>query len=783
MQMKLLKNWQVVELDRSLEAFASWLQANPGPEIKPEGNDNASDLVWLATPRADASFTGHPKFSPKNGYDIAATDGLFFDVDGPACTAEAFKASVDALTAAGIGFVYSQSHNVTEAQPFKGHVQLVFAEPCPAEYHAAVWRAVHVACFPLVDPRQHSPVRGRNAPKPGARLHVQPGALVDWRAWLAKAPARSAADLSSAIEAPTQRADQDEHVAKSLASIWGPKTTGDRAFGALGGWLARLGISRSRAAKIATGVAYFTQSTHPNVERRIDQAYDGEHGLGFTALFGALSQDATGVAAQAEGGRLLGGVAEHVRDVLQAAEALLRNSVTPDPTQERQDPIDVPTDANAAPTQDLSGLQLAHSGWPWILRKGQWSWLHEIEGAPRYWGPIEKADLKLQVRRTHCHVIALRGPKGGDIADCDFERMYQQRIDTLKATYLARTNSWDPIKRELTLAALKWADLPATYHPDVDRWLRALGGADYDRLAQWLASCLALDRPAPALYIHGDANVGKTLLVVGLAKLWSCQPAPFKEALDSFNEAAATCPLVFADEGFPDGMSFADFRAMVTEPSRRVNEKFKPKYPVEGCVRIVLAANNANALRYQRTGALTAADLAAIADRLLVINAHRSAQQALVGVDKTSMADRRIAEHVLWLANMVELEGPDQRMCAKPQGALSVLDALQTARYSEIMRTLDRLRGLSPDIASISGVHIRDGRLLVNVLALFKACQPHGLSDGKGPKEQDVRDFVNAFRSGPSEQLWAAKPDGRGTSIRVHPIDAKRFESQLQHLD
>lgn len=775
--MRILKAWQVTEIERSLEALAEWLQANPGPEIKPEGNDNASDLIWLATPRPDASGTGHPKYSAKNGFDIESTDGLFFDVDGPACTAEAFKASVDALGAAGIGFVYSQSHSAGPEHPFKGHVQLVFGEACPAEYHAAVWRAVHSTCFPLVDPRQHSPVRGRNAPRRSARIHVQAGSLVDWRPWLAKSPAQSHATVSEAIESPTQRAEQDEQVARMLSVIWGPKTTGDRAFGALGGWMARIGVSRSRAVKMAVGIAYFTQSTHPNVERRIDQAYDGEHGLGFTALFGALSQDATGVAAQADGGRSLGGVEAHVRDVLQAAEATLRNSVTAAP-----EPAPAVPESQATPREDLSGLQLAPSGWPWILRKGQWSWLHEIEGCPRYWGPIEKSDLKLQVRRTHCHVIALRGPKGGDIADCDFERMYQQRIDTLKATYLQRTNSWDPEKRELTLAALKWADLPATYHPDVDRWLRALGGAAYDRLAQWLASCLALDRPAPALYIHGDANVGKTLLVVGLAKLWTCEPAPFKESFSDFNEAAAKCPLLFADEGFPDGMSFNDFRAMVTEPSRRVNEKFKPKYAVEGCVRIVLAANNANALRYQKTGALTAADLEAIADRLLVIDAHKAAQQALEGVDKRSMASHRIAEHVLWLAGMVQLEGLDQRMCAKPQGALSVLDALQTARYADIMRAIERLRATGLELAAIGGVHIRDGRLLINVSGLFKSCQPHGPVGDRGPREQDVRDFVNAFRAGQSEQLWVHKTDGKGTSIRVHPIDVQRLDAQLQRL-
>lgn len=774
---RILKAWETYECERSLEAFAAWLREHPGPDVKPTAEDHAAHLIWLATPSPDASGTGHPKYSAKHGRDVSYTDGAFLDIDGQACSTAAFEATVTALEAAGIGFVYSRSHSADDAQPFRGHLQLLYAEPCPAEYHAAVWRALHVAFFPLVDVRQHSPVRGRNASRAGAPIHVQAGALVDWRYWLERTPARTALAPTALAEAPTQRDVDDEQVAKLLASVWAPATTGDKAFGALGGWLARLGLSRERATRIAQGVGFMSQSTHPNVERRVDQAFDGEHSMGFPALLGALAADSAGIVALADGGRSLGGVETYVRDVLTQAEVLLRNSVMPAPEAAPAAPAPTP------PTQDLSGLQLAPGGWPWVLRKGQWCWLHHLD-AQSYWGPIEKSDIKLQIRRTHCHAVALRGDKGADIKEEDFERLYQQRIDSLRATYLARTNSWDAKKRELTLAALKWADMPATFHPDVDRWLRALGGVSYDRLAQWLASCVALDRPAPALYIHGEANVGKTLLAVGLARLWSCEPAPFKESLSDFNEAAAKCPLIFADEGFPDGMSFVDFREMVTAPSRRVNEKYKAKYAVEGCVRIMLAANNANALRYQKTGTLTAADIHAVADRLLVVDASLAAQEALKGVSKRTMASHRIAEHVLWLAQVVELEDVDSRMCAKPSGALTILDALQTAKYADMIRKVVALSHPAKD-ASGQGVWVRDGQVLVNVKRLHTACQPMGLNSvgGLGPKEQDVRDFVNAFRSGPATSVNLKSPEGLPTSCKVHPLDVGRLKKQFEALE
>jgi hypothetical protein len=201
-----------------------------------------------------------------------------------------------------------------------------------------------------------------------------------------------------------------------------------------------------------------------------------------------------------------------------------------------------------------------------VLRQGNFCWLHDLE-RQAYGGFIGKTDIRLEIRRSHGRVVPLRTPKNADISEADFEQMFVQRVVDLRSSYLARANTWDPLTRTLTVAALRWADLPPTFHADVDEWLRALGGEDYPRLAQWLASCVHLDRPAPALYLHGEAKVGKTLLACGLARLWSGEPAPFKESLSSFNEATATCPLVFADEGFPDGMSFNDFRETVASGS------------------------------------------------------------------------------------------------------------------------------------------------------------------------------------------------------------------------
>ncbi len=199
-------------------------------------------------------------------------------------------------------------------------------------------------------------------------------------------------------------------------------------------------------------------------------------------------------------------------------------------------------------------------------------------------------------------------------------RDYSQVIAGVSKSYTERRTRYDAETNRLREAALMWRDpSEALFSKPIDAWLHALAGDHYPKLAAWIAALCELDRPAPMLYIEGKRNCGKTLLAKGLAQLWKCPEVDFAEAIENFNEASARSPLFFADEGFPEKLDFQGLRRMITEGNRRVNEKFKPKYDVEGFARFMVGANNDDILRYQKTGTLTRDDLDAIADRLLVI--------------------------------------------------------------------------------------------------------------------------------------------------------------------
>lgn len=181
--------------------------------------------------------------------------------------------------------------------------------PLPETLTSKGWR--HAYYF---IPSDH-PLSQRNAAITcdGGQLDIRPTAggfmaeKGDWDrgfdpALIAEFPAEAMAKLSQFVGekraakpvdveiAPVQLSDRDREIARDLAALWQHNTTGDRAFGGLGGWLARRGVSRERAEAMAGLISELTHSTHPDPLERVAQAYDGDCPLGRTSLQSALEQ-------------------------------------------------------------------------------------------------------------------------------------------------------------------------------------------------------------------------------------------------------------------------------------------------------------------------------------------------------------------------------------------------------------------------------------------------------------------------------------------------------------
>jgi hypothetical protein len=420
---------------------------------------------------------------------------------------------------------------------------------------------------------------------------------------------------------------------------------------------------------------------------------------------------------------------------------------------------------------DATGLHLhPRTGWPWILQKGDFYWIHRVD-AQAYRREVRASELDSSVARYLAGMIDedRRTPK-------DLRAAWVQPLEHLRTTYMARRHTYDADTNTLTLAALRWTSRTAKRHAHIDRWLRALFGGGYDAAAQWLASLIALDRPAPCLYLPGAPRLGKSLLASGLAALWN-RPAPakMKEAISDFNEASAECPLVFTDEGFPPDLDFNAFRDMVTEHSRRVNAKYRAKADVEGCARFLICANNEDVLRYQKTGTLSRNDLDAITDRLLVIPCHAEAEAEVRKLDTTAAAGGEIAEHVLWLAETVELEPGGERMAARPGGGERILANVVAGRSAEILTRVREAIGTGA-LGEKSGVHVpkrAPGEVWINVPRL------HETLAGRVALPA-VKELCESFmlRSGTEQRITS---DGHNLRWRV--LDRAQLDDAFAKLD
>lgn len=285
-----------------------------------------------------------------------------------------------------------------------------------------------------------------------------------------------------------------------------------------------------------------------------------------------------------------------------------------------------------------------------------------------YRPPVTNAKAVPAMIEKYCEGkhVNIRGKKGNYIGLSEILGTYGEQIADVvhemgrKGAYLDRATSI------LRIGTSPPADVSAVYHPDVACWLERFAGdaeGDHDALLDWLATVRRLDRPTCALYLQGAKGAGKGMFAAGVASLWGAGAVSFAEATSRFNAALLESPIVFLDEKHGGSGTSAAFRSLVSETERRVEAKGQPTQTVNGCFRVIVAANNAFALPL--SDAVSADDIDAIVDRVRWINVGRDTSAYLEAIggregthDWVRQADGRpgrIAEHILWLESNREV--------------------------------------------------------------------------------------------------------------------------------
>jgi hypothetical protein len=182
----------------------------------------------------------------------------------------------------------------------------------------------------------------------------------------------------------------------------------------------------------------------------------------------------------------------------------------------------------------------------------------------------------------------------------------------------AQQSHYDDKTRTLHYSTCPMREIEPRYVKEVDEWLTLWENAS--RLKDWLAVSMLISRPCAALYVEGTKGAGKSLIAMGVSRLWTEHgPSLLKNVIGSWNDDLLKCPIVFADEVLPDslrrGGNSGTLRSFIQETKRSLTVKHMPNRQMVGAARLILAANNESLLETDEH--LTTEDIAAIAERYL----------------------------------------------------------------------------------------------------------------------------------------------------------------------
>jgi hypothetical protein len=295
------------------------------------------------------------------------------------------------------------------------------------------------------------------------------------------------------------------------------------------------------------------------------------------------------------------------------------------------------------------------------------------------------------------------------------------------------TSFYDPVAQIFYEAPCPVRDLEPRFDPNVQTWLELLGGAEKEKLLDWIATITDLQYPSAGLFLSGAPSTGKSMLGDGLARLWTTgKPTKMDDASGHFNADIVKCPLVIADEYLPKDtngkpLSTAKLRDMIASVARPIRRKFQETADMRGAIRAMFCSNTEDFLN-TADEVLGPDGVKAVAGRFLHIGLNEEPARFLadIGGRWKGTADwvsgDLIARHALYLRGTRKVipgerfivEGRMTKMhdLLSTQGTIPGLVVEWLARFLDNPRKANR--ALHNHSVLCGGGPPGEGRLLVN---------------------------------------------------------------------
>lgn len=450
----------------------------------------------------------------------------------------------------------------------------------------------------------------------------------------------------------------------------------------------------------------------------------------------------------------------------------------------------------------------------WILQAGSNVWLFF---AGDYIGPFSReaigpACAQWLAPASTAGVEVYKYDDKGNVKIKDLHELvgaYGRVITRVEADMAASRAYLDPARSAIVEAPCPLRELEPAYHPEIDAWLHALAGPKYDRLCDWIACVTFLRECTPAVFIKGASGVGKNMLALGLARLWSeTGPTPMMHAMGEFNAQVVNCPLVYADEQIPETFRgeprTEELRELISACTFKINQKNRPVSTARGSVRVIIGANNFNVI--SRKAELTPEDAQALADRFILIDAGTDdaapARDYLTGrggpeFTRAWVDGDGIAKHALWLRDEVTSCRRILKRGSRfilPGDAAELVIALQTASRvpSDLLEWVwqflqDPAKHASACVGRPLACMVVQGEVWLNARSVL-ACWDHYMAGERAPTantfKRTTRGLIMSERKGGRLRLGAGGAKGKYYRLNLESLYAwlRGADESLQEL-
>lgn len=350
-----------------------------------------------------------------------------------------------------------------------------------------------------------------------------------------------------------------------------------------------------------------------------------------------------------------------------------------------------------------------------ILYKGRATYYLSNGG---YLGPYEKENIQPISAKFLAPFGRTPLRKGELLGGPTILWKYGTPIRRIYADLTIQESYYDPADESMHEATAKsYRKLTAREHSDIHEWLDDMGGA---RLLDWVAATPLTDQPICGLYLYGDTGTGKSLLAIGLARLWSGGiPTDMAEVFGNFDERIAINPLIFADEEIPPTKSgqtpTALIRQLIGTQSRTIRRKHFPSMDLLGSPRCIFATNESTMFQFSDT--IGKAGQEALAKRILYIKTKRTLERSPRVLEWLSYA---IAEHALWLSETRTVESGKRLFVEGDATQMLVKLNIANDNISAICKWIVKylIKPMNNQAIKNNYINIEDGVLYINNQAI-----------------------------------------------------------------